>query len=103
MINALMEQLAAALAEFSSTTRLYELTIGDPGRGDAAGAMLVEAFAAGDAVAELGARDVIALSTSACLDTASLLGQPASLAVSLADGSRTSFAGDISEAAMLGS
>jgi Rhs element Vgr protein len=103
MINALTEQLSAALAAFSSTSRLYELTIGDAGRRDASGALLVEAFAAEDAVDELGARDVIALSTSACLDAASLLGQPASLAVSLADGSRTHFAGDISEAAILGS
>jgi hypothetical protein len=33
MINALTEQLSAALAEFSSTTRLYELTIGDGASG----------------------------------------------------------------------
>jgi uncharacterized protein involved in type VI secretion and phage assembly len=100
MINALMEQLSAALAEFSGTARLYELTIGE---GEAAGAMLVEAFAAEDAIDEVGVREVIAVSTSAYVDTASLLGQPATLAVSLADGSRTGFSGEISEAAMLGS
>jgi len=98
MINALTEQLGAALAAFSSTTRLYALTIGELEDG-----LLVEAFAAEDAVDEIGARDVIALSTSAYLDPASLLGRSASLAISLADGRRTSFAGDISEAAMLGS
>jgi type VI secretion system secreted protein VgrG len=98
MINALTEQLGAALAAFSSTTRLYALTIGD-----ADSNLLVEAFAAEDAIDEVGARDVIALSTSAYLEPASLLGQPASLLVSLADGSRTGFAGDISEAAILGS
>jgi type VI secretion system secreted protein VgrG len=103
MINALTEQLSAALAEFSSTTRLYELTIGEPGRSEAGSALLVEAFAAEDAVDEVGVRDVIALSASAYLDPASLLGQPACLAVSLADGSRTQFTGEISEAAMLGS
>ena len=52
---------------------------------------------------EVGARDVIVVSTSAHVALASLLGQPASLQVSLADGSRTPFSGDISEAAMLGS
>jgi hypothetical protein len=61
MINALTEQLSAALAEFTGTTRLYELSIGE---GEAAGALLVEAFAAEDAVDEVGTRDVIALSTS---------------------------------------
>jgi uncharacterized protein involved in type VI secretion and phage assembly len=100
MIHALMEQLSAALAEFSGTTRLYELTIGE---GEQAGALLVEAFAAEDVVDEVGARDVVALSTSAYVDTASLLGQPASLGISLADGTRAAFAGDISEAALLGS
>ncbi|AXA93779.1 hypothetical protein [Massilia sp. YMA4] len=45
--------------------------------------MLVEAFAATDALQETGARDVIALSTSACLAPASLLGRQATLAVSL--------------------
>jgi Rhs element Vgr protein len=103
MINALTEQLGAALAEFSSTTRLYELTIGEAGQSDSGSALLVEAFAAEDAVDEVGARDLIVLSTSAFLDPSTLLGQPATLDVSLADGSRTSFAGDISEAAMLGS
>jgi type VI secretion system VgrG family protein len=103
MIDALTEQLRAALAEFSSTTRLYALTIGEAGRRGTEDALLVEAFAAEDAVDEVGARDVIVLSTTAFLDPASLLSQPATLEVSLADGSRTSFAGDISEAAMLGS
>ena len=98
MINAFTEQLGTALAAFSSTTRLYALTIGAADSG-----LLVEAFAAEDAIDELGARDVIALSTSAYIDPASLLGQPASLLVSLADRSRTSFAGEISEAAVLGS
>lgn len=98
MIHALREQLNAALAAFSSTTRLYELTIGE-----ADSSLLVEAFAAEDAVDEVGPRDVVVLSTSAYLDPASLLGQSASLAVTLADGSRTRFAGEISEAATLGS
>jgi type VI secretion system VgrG family protein len=103
MVNALTEQVTAALAQFSSTSRLYELTIGDGNADVDAGVLLVEAFTADDAVNELSARDVIVLSASAFIEMASLLGQPASLEMSLADGTRTSFAGEISEAAMLGS
>lgn len=103
MSAALTEQLSAALAEFSSTTRLYELTIGDGGAGPGSAALLVEAFSARDAVHAIGARDVIVLSTSAYLDLDGLLGQPAALEVSLADGTRTSFSGEVSAAAMLGS
>lgn len=103
MSNALTEQVATALAQFSSTTRLYELTIGDGNAELGSGELLVEAFASNDAVNELGARDVIALSTSAHIELASLLGRAACLELSLADGSRSSFVGEISEAAMLGS
>lgn len=98
MINALTEQLSAALVEFSGTTRLLELSIDG-----AADALLVEALAADEAIDEVGVRDVIALSTSALLDPASVLGRPASLELSLADGSRTSFTGEVGEAARLGS
>lgn len=103
MIAALTEQLSAALAEFSSATRLYELTVGDDGGGASAGELLVEAFRGRDAVHAIGALDVIVLSTSAYLDPESLLGQPAALQVSLADGTRISFCGEISAAAILGS
>jgi Rhs element Vgr protein len=103
MVNALTEQVTAAFTQFSSTSRLYELTIGDRNADLDADSLLVEAFTGDDAVNELGARDVIALSTSAYVKLESLLGQPASLQMSLADGTRTSFAGEISEAAMLGS
>jgi len=93
----------AALAGFDSVTRLYALQIGDddlvlPGSG-----LLVEAFVADDAVQGVGVRDVIALSTSAALDPQTLLGQRATLQVSLADGTRASFGGEICEAAQLGS
>ncbi len=98
MIETLTEQLGAALAAFSGATRLYELTIGEDDS-----SLLVEAFVADDAVDDVGVRDVIVLSTSVHIDTASLPGQRAVLDVSLADGSRTRFAGDISEAAQLGS
>lgn len=101
MDTALAIQLMKELAEFSSASRLYELKIGEEGR-QAAG-LLVEAFVADEAVQEVGTRDVIALSTSAHLDLAALLGQPAALEVCLADGTRTRFAGEISDAAMLGS
>jgi type VI secretion system VgrG family protein len=98
-----MEQVGTALALFSSTTRLYELTVGDGSIDLGSGGLLVEAFAAEDAVNGIGKRDVIVLSTNACVELESLLGQPASLEMSLADGTRASFAGDISEVAMLGS
>jgi type VI secretion system secreted protein VgrG len=103
MTAALTEQVANALAQFSSTTRLYELTFGSGNAGTGRDSMLVEAFAADDAVNALGSRDVVALSTSAYIDLEALLGQPANLQISLADGTRTNFAGEISEAALLGS
>ncbi|WP_332876739.1 type VI secretion system Vgr family protein [Massilia sp. S19_KUP03_FR1] len=86
--------LVKSLARFSSTTRLYALTVGDDD-------VLVEAFLADEAIQAIGVRDVIALSTSAYLDLEALLGQPASLSISLADRSRTSFSGFITEASML--
>ncbi len=88
-----------ALAAFTSATRLYELTIGE---GEDS-SLLVEAFAADEQLQAIGARDIIALSTSAHVPLASLLGQPASLLISLIDGTRTPFSGYISAAAMLGS
>jgi type VI secretion system secreted protein VgrG len=103
MTIALTQQLGAALVAFSSASRLYELTVGEGRSVLDASLLLVEAFCAVDAIDEVGARDVIALSTNAAIDLESLLGQPASLAVSLADGTRTSFAGEVSEVAMLGS
>jgi len=99
----LLQQFASALARFSSTSRLYALTVRDgrqePGRDE----LLVEAFFADEAVQDLGARDVIVLSLNAHIALEDLLGQQASLKISLADGTRTSFAGEISEVAMLGS
>ncbi|APA71491.1 type VI secretion system Vgr family protein [Janthinobacterium sp. 1_2014MBL_MicDiv] len=95
-------QVGASLAGFSSVTRLYELVLGGEG-GDAADALLVEAFASDERLHGVGARDIIVLSTNANLALAPLLGQPATLQVSLADGSRAAFSGHVSEAAMLGS
>jgi uncharacterized protein involved in type VI secretion and phage assembly len=93
-------QLRAALAAFTGGTRLYTLFVGSATPPDE---LLVEAFAADEAIQEVGIRDVIVLSTSAYLDLDALLGQPAALEVSLANRTRTRFAGEISEAAMLGS
>jgi len=103
MTIALVRQITDALAEFSSRSRLYELSIGESDAGPAAGSLLVEAFAASDAVQQIGYRDLIVLSTSDRIDLDALLGQPAQLAISLADGSRSQFGGEISEVAMLGS
>lgn len=103
MSAALLEQITAALAQFSSATRLYALKLGDDDADLGSGGLLVEAFCADDLVQGTGARDIIVLSTNAHIDLAPLLGKSASLEVSLADGSRTTFSGDITQAAMLGS
>jgi len=100
MSTALREQIVTALAAFASSSRLYALTLGD---GDDDGTLLVEAFAADDAIDAIGTRDVIVLSTSAHLDIDTWLGRLGALDISLADGTRTRFAGDISEVEMLGS
>jgi Rhs element Vgr protein len=103
LMTTLIEKITAALSQFSSASRLYALTVGDGDADLGSGGLLVEAFAADDAVQGIGARDVIVLSTDAHISLAPLLGQNASLEVSLADGTRTRFDGDISEVAMLGS
>ena len=103
MTTALVRQVIDALAEFSSASRLYELSIGDRRHQVQPGALLVEAFLASDGVQEVGYRDVIVLSTSAHLAPDALLGQPATFAISLADGTREHFSGEINEVAMLGS
>ena len=103
MSMVLGEQILTALAQFSSATRLYELQLGRDDADPGAGVLLVEAFAADDAVDAVGARDVIALSTNAHIDLRDVLGQPATLAISLPDGTRTTFNGGVTQAAMLGS
>ncbi|TQK10664.1 type VI secretion system Vgr family protein [Herbaspirillum sp. SJZ107] len=100
MSTALRDQIVTALGAFASSSRLYALTLGD---GDDDGMLLVEAFSSDDAIDAIGTRDVIVLSTSAHLDAGTWLGQPAALDISQADGTRTRFAGDISEVEMLGS
>ncbi|MFC5461528.1 type VI secretion system Vgr family protein [Massilia niabensis] len=103
MHTALVNQVTAALAEFSSASRLYELSIGDGESDHLSQVLLVEAFSASDTVHGIGVRDVIVLSTSMQLELDALLGQAAALQVSLADGTRACFRGDISEVAQLGS
>ncbi|MDZ5632704.1 type VI secretion system Vgr family protein [Janthinobacterium sp. GMG1] len=94
------QDIVSAVAAFNGATRLYALSIGDDGQDSG---LLVEAFAADERLQEVGAREIIVLSTNAHVALASLLGQPASLHISLADGTRTQFSGYISAAAMLGS
>ena len=101
--SVLIEQASAALAVFSSDTRLYGLTIGDGSAELGSGGMLVEAFAADDLLQGTGARELIVVSTDACIKLRPLLGQSARLDITLADGTRTTFTGDISAASMLGS
>jgi type VI secretion system VgrG family protein len=95
----LIQQLSSALVEFSSATRLYAVTIGEA----ASDNLLVEAFVARETMQEVGARELIVLSTNAHVELEPLLGEVATLEISLADGTRTSFAGEITEIAMLGS
>ena len=102
-MTTLTEKITSLLAQFSSASRLYALTVGEGEAELGSGGLLVEAFAADDVVQGIGGRDVIVLSTDAHISLAPLLGQTASLEVSLADGTRTRFDGDISEVAMLGS
>ena len=103
MSTPLIEQVTSALVQFSSGSRLYALTVGDGSASLGAGELLVEAFAADDEVQGIGGRDVIVVSTDAHIALAPLLGQPTSLMVSLADGTRSTFAGTINQVAMLGS
>lgn len=98
----LTEQITAALSGFFSATRLLALKIGE-GEKTQADTLMVEAFCAIDRVQDTGVRDIIALSTDPLLDMDSMLGQQAQLFVSLPDGTRSVFAGDISGTAMLGS
>ncbi|GAB2844738.1 type VI secretion system Vgr family protein [Pseudoduganella ginsengisoli] len=99
-MQALPGQVLAALAAYSSQSRLYALAFGDGGEVEA---LLVEAFTADDALQGLGRRDVIVLSASAQIDVAALVGKPATLQISLADGTRCAFTGDVSAVAQLGS
>ncbi len=102
MSAALLDRVGAALEAFSSITRLYEFKFEDDS-GQETAPLLVEAFASDEQLQTPGARDVIVLSTSAQLALAPMLGRRATLQVSLFDGSRASFSGHVSEAAMLGS
>lgn len=99
----LTDQITSALAQFSSATRLYALTVGDDSTDLDEGKFLVEAFAADDELQGVGVRDVIVVSTDAYVALRPLLGKLANLQVSLADGTRAVFAGIVNEAAMLGS
>ncbi|MEX5747199.1 type VI secretion system Vgr family protein [Massilia sp. X63] len=103
MSTELTERIAAALAEFSGTTRFLVLTIGDQARDVASSTLLVEAYAADDSLLGISTCEVIALSTSAHLDVESLLGQPVALGITLADGSLERVGGEIGAIATLGS
>ncbi|MCI1005941.1 type VI secretion system Vgr family protein [Herbaspirillum sp. C7C8] len=95
-----MSELLNQLVQFTSATRLYRLSLGER---VATGDLLVEAFAASEGLHAVGLREVIALSLDAGLSLNTLIGQRASLQVSLADGSSASFSGLVNEAAKLGS
>jgi type VI secretion system secreted protein VgrG len=94
-------KISTALAAFDSFNRLYELVF--QSRNVPASGLIVEAFLAVEEVQSINTRDVIVLSSNGERELNSFLGQQACLEVSLADGTRSSFTGLISEAAMLGS
>jgi len=96
-------KIATALAEFSSATRLYTLSIKSEHFPSDANQLLVEAFIAHDEVSEIGWRDVIAVSTDASLPLDSFLSSQARLEIYLASGDCSAFTGEISECEMLGS
>ncbi|HEU4374882.1 MAG TPA: contractile injection system protein, VgrG/Pvc8 family, partial [Telluria sp.] len=98
MSSMLAREVLTALSEFSSHTRLYELTFRHS-KVD----LMVEAFCADEQLQGIGHRDVIALSTRAKIAPSSLLGLEASLAISLADGTRAGSSGYVSQVAALGS
>jgi type VI secretion system secreted protein VgrG len=98
----LTTQIRTALIQFTATSRLYALTIDDAVTVDR-DALLVEAFFANDEVHGVGVRDVIAVSMNASIPLEQLLNKKAVLEVSMANGQRTRFIGEVSEAAMLGS
>ena len=111
-LGSIANTLQSAFAEmFSSTSRLYEFHLGaenthdthddegdDRARSTSAqlpsllrfgsSGLLVEGFVSIDSVDGISCREVILLSSSATIELKQLLGQPASLATSLADGSR---------------
>jgi type VI secretion system secreted protein VgrG len=100
MSSTLAAQVLSALAEFSSQSRLYELSFRDE---RVKARLLVEAFAADEQLMGIGGFDVIALSTRSKIAHASLLGQEACMQVSLADGTRARRSGYVSKIASLGS
>lgn len=103
MNPALTELITNAIVQFSGESRLFALTVGRDNAVLRAKGLMVEAFVADDEVQGFGGRDVIAVSTDAHIALATLLGQPARIDISLADGTRASFSGNINEVAMLGS
>jgi type VI secretion system secreted protein VgrG len=101
MITHIDRDLNALLRSFSNVTRLYELKFKK--ESIATADLLVEAFLAVEALQAVDARDVIVVSGNGELAVNELLGRQANLEISLANGTRTTFTGLVSEAAMLGS
>lgn len=103
MTSKLPSLIRTTLTQFYAETRLYALAVGDDPDAPKNVELLVEAFLADDQLQGIACHDVIALSTDAHIPLADLLGERATLYISLADGNRCSFTGDISAAFLLGS
>ena len=103
MSSPLANEIRAALSAFGSEKRLYEFNFTRADSAKTLGQWLVEAFAADEGLNQIGWRDIILLATDARCKPADLLGQAASLKVSLADRSRAVFSGFASNVQVLGS
>ncbi|UIN21230.1 type VI secretion system Vgr family protein [Herbaspirillum frisingense] len=95
-----MPDLLNQLMQFTGASRLYSLSLGEDAP---AGELLVEAFTSCEGLHAPGLRELIVLSMDAGLRLKSLIGQRATLTVTLSDGSRSAFSGLVNEAAKLGS
>ena len=97
------EQLSTLVGGFSSASRLYAISFQNQSLKFGSSGLLVEAFAATEEINGIGQRDVILLSTSASIELKTLIGQTATLHITLSDGSRSHFTGLVHQAAKLGS
>ncbi|MET3118740.1 hypothetical protein AAKU64_002973, partial [Undibacterium sp. GrIS 1.8] len=86
--NAASGLLSQFSGEFSSDTRLYDFSLQNAEQvvDFGSGGLLVEGFAAQEALHSISTRDVILLSTNPSIKLSSLLTQTASLHISLSDG-----------------
>ncbi|MDE2430858.1 MAG: hypothetical protein KGM99_19230, partial [Burkholderiales bacterium] len=86
-IDVKKSNVLASLNSFSSETRLYELRLAKSEEASESD-LLIEAFISTEALNGIGYRELIVLSTNAQIEQKSLIGQIATLEVSLSDARR---------------